>query len=131
MSGPPLGRPPSSVSPEKKKQAKEDEKIRNSIEGKFGQAKRRFSLSRVMAKLSHTSETAIAITFLVLNLSTWLRQVFFGFFVSFFANYSFFRCFDYQKLSKDRLPTISTYLSDNLIPSLIRAFAIANLFSKP
>jgi hypothetical protein len=28
-----------------------------------------------MAKLANTSETAIAITFLVMNLSTWLRQV--------------------------------------------------------
>ena len=30
-----------------------------------------------MTKLANTSETAIAITFLVMNLSTWLRQVFF------------------------------------------------------
>jgi hypothetical protein len=29
-----------------------------------------------MAKLDNTSETVIAITFLVMNLSTWLRQVF-------------------------------------------------------
>jgi hypothetical protein len=29
-----------------------------------------------MAKLDNTSETAIAITFLVINLSTWLRRVF-------------------------------------------------------
>jgi hypothetical protein len=29
-----------------------------------------------MTKLANTSETAIAITFLVMNLSTWLRQVF-------------------------------------------------------
>jgi transposase, IS5 family len=79
ISGPPLGRPPAHVSNEKKKQAREDEKIRNTIEGKFGQAKRRFSLNRVMAKLSHTSQTAIAITFLVMNLSTWLRRVFSAF----------------------------------------------------
>jgi hypothetical protein len=32
-----------------------------------------------MAKLDNTSETVIAITFLVMNLSTWLRQVFCGF----------------------------------------------------
>jgi hypothetical protein len=30
-----------------------------------------------MTKLANTSETAIAITFVVMNLSTWLRQVFF------------------------------------------------------
>ena len=76
ISGPPLGRPPATVSKEKKKQALSDERIRNAIEGKFGQGKRRFSLNRVMAKLDNTSETVIAITFLVMNLSTWLRQVF-------------------------------------------------------
>jgi hypothetical protein len=76
MSGPPLGRPPANVSKATKKQAWEDERIRNSIEGKFGQGKRRFSLNRVMAKLDNTSGTAIAITFLVMNLSTWLRRVF-------------------------------------------------------
>jgi hypothetical protein len=81
ISGPPLGRPPANVSPQKKKQALEDEKIRNAIEGKFGVSKRRFSLNRVMAKLPHTSQTAIAITFLVMNLSTLLRQIFCCFFV--------------------------------------------------
>ena len=43
---------------------------------KIGQGKRRFSLDRVMAKLDNTSQTAIAIAFLVMNLSTWLRRVF-------------------------------------------------------
>src|SRR4028118_469377 len=84
ISGPPLGRPPAYVSPEKKKQARLDERIRNSIEGKFGQAKRRFSLARVMTKLSHTSETAIAISFLVMNLSTWLLRVVWAFLCQFF-----------------------------------------------
>ena len=74
ISGPPLGRPPANVSPEKKKQALEDERIRSSIEGKFGQGKRRFSLALVMAKLPNTSRTAIAITFLVMNLSTGLKR---------------------------------------------------------
>ncbi len=80
ISGPPLGRPPAFVSQEKKNQALEDERIRNAIEGKFGVSKRRFSLNRIMAKLPHTSETAIAITFLVMNLSALLRQVFCLFF---------------------------------------------------
>ncbi len=79
ISGPPLGRPPANVSKEKKKQDLEAEKIRNCIEGKFGQAKRRFSLGRVMAKLVNTSETAIAITFLVMNLSTQLSRLFYAF----------------------------------------------------
>jgi transposase, IS5 family len=84
ISGPPLGRPPLEVSKEKKKQAKDDESIRNCIEGKFGQGKRRFSLGRVMAKLSHTSQTAIAITFLVMNLSTHLSRLFYAFLCQFF-----------------------------------------------
>ena len=79
MSGPPLGRPPANVSKEQKKQSLESERIRNSIEGKFGQAKRRFSLARIMTKLSQTSETAIAISFLVMNLSTWLWRLFLDF----------------------------------------------------
>ena len=36
ISGSPLGKLPATVSKEKKKQAKEDERIRNAIEGKFG-----------------------------------------------------------------------------------------------
>jgi IS5 family transposase len=76
ISGPPLGRPPANVSKEKKKQALEDDKIRQAIEGKFGQGKRRFSLNLVMTKLENTFGTAIAITFLVMNLSTWWRRVF-------------------------------------------------------
>ena len=75
MSGPPLGRLPKTLSKNIKKQALEDERIRNEIEGKFGMGKRRFSLNRVMAKLDQTSQTAIAITFLVMNLSYLLRQV--------------------------------------------------------
>jgi transposase, IS5 family len=75
MSGVPLGRPPKNISKETKKQALEDERIRNAIEGKFGQAKRRYSLDCIMTKLSETSETSIAITFLVINLSNLLRQV--------------------------------------------------------
>ncbi|MEG4274719.1 MULTISPECIES: IS5 family transposase [unclassified Microcoleus] len=83
MSGPPLGRPPTNISKSTKKQAQSDERIRNSIEGKFGEAKRRFSLGRVMAKLGNTSETSIAITFLVMNLSALLRQAFWLFFCLF------------------------------------------------
>ena len=86
LSGSPLGRPPLKVSREVKKQAQEDEGIRNEIEGKFGQAKRRFSLNRVMAKLSNTSETSIAMTFLVMNLVKLLRQFYCLFLCQFFPN---------------------------------------------
>jgi hypothetical protein len=51
------------VSQKKKKQANEDERIRSSIEGKFSQGERKFSLSLVMTKLENTSRTSIAIFF--------------------------------------------------------------------
>ncbi|MEO1620408.1 MAG: transposase, partial [Cyanobacteria bacterium J06632_3] len=79
LSGPPLGRPKQdpTVQAQLKQQARADEKIRVAIEGKFGQAKRRFSLARVMPKLAQTAQCAIAITFLVMNLECWLRQLLF------------------------------------------------------
>jgi len=52
-----------------------DEKVRNSIEGKFGVGKRSFRLELVMTLLSETSLTAIAITFKIMNLSTFLKEV--------------------------------------------------------
>ena len=54
-----------------------------------GVGKRRFSLGRVMTKLSETSQTAIVITFLVMNLSTLLRQ-FFAFFCVYLRIITFF-----------------------------------------
>ncbi len=75
ISGVPLGRPPKNLSIESKKQADFDARVRNCIEGKFGQGKRRFSLGKIMTKLPETSATAIAIIFLVMNLSTLLKKV--------------------------------------------------------
>jgi len=92
MSGVRLGRPPKNLSKAMKKQSQSDERIRNLIEGKFGEAKRRFSLGRVMAKLDNTSETSIAITFMVMNLSALLRQAFWLFF-GLFHNKNLFSCF--------------------------------------
>jgi len=80
ISAPPLGRPPLHQPPELIKQRIQDERFRNAIEGKFGQAKRRFSLGRIMAKLSSTAESTIAITFLVMNLELLLKQILFFFF---------------------------------------------------
>ena len=74
LSGVPLGRPPKD--PEKnrirRKQQKEDEGIRNVVEGKFGLAKRRYGLDRVMARLAESSQTVVGIVFLVMNLERWL-----------------------------------------------------------
>lgn len=80
ITAPPLGRPVPDDLAAIRKQTLEDAKVRNQIEGKFGQAKRRFSLNRVMTKLADTSETAIAITFLVMNLEALLKQLAFLFF---------------------------------------------------
>jgi hypothetical protein len=71
ISGSPLGRPPANVSDAKKKR-----EFVMLLKGNLEYPFRRFSLNRVMAKLPHTSQTAIAITFLVINLSTLLQQVF-------------------------------------------------------
>ena len=78
LSGPRLGRPPKLLSKkyQQQKQFWQDEIDRIPIEGKFGQAKRRFSLSRIMCKLAKTSETAIAIIFLVMNLEKMLKVLF-------------------------------------------------------
>ena len=74
LMGLPLGRPAKDKQAALRRQLQEDEKIRNQIEGKFGQGKRRFSLARVMAKLAPTAETSIAVCFLVMNLERLLRQ---------------------------------------------------------
>lgn len=63
--------------PEVKLQAYQDELDRIPIEGKFGQGKRQFSLARVMFKLALTSETAIMVTFLVMNIEKWLKSLLF------------------------------------------------------
>ena len=77
MSGPPLGRTPKHVSAEVKKQATADEAIRNQVEGKFGQGKRRFGLGRIMAKLASTSAAQISLSFVVMNLElAWKRFLF-------------------------------------------------------
>jgi hypothetical protein len=87
LSGPPLGRPLKDQSKRmaSKKIARQDEIDRIPIEGKFGQGKRRFSLSRIMCKLSQTSETAIAVVFLVMNLEKWLKAMLLNFFCLFFG----------------------------------------------
>jgi hypothetical protein len=77
LSGPPLGRPPKDVSAADKEQASLDEAIRNRVEGKFGQAKRRFGLARVMAKLASTSAAQISLSFLVMNLEEALKRFLF------------------------------------------------------
>ena len=77
LSGPPLGRPPveADVLKEQKKLQHQDEVDRIAVEGKFGQGKRRFSLARIMTKLAGTSEVAIMVSFIVMNLEKILTEI--------------------------------------------------------
>ena len=77
FSGPMLGRPPldAKVRMENQKQQRQDENDRIPVEGRFGVAKRRYSLSRIMRRLKETSESAISMVFLVMNLDKILRDL--------------------------------------------------------
>jgi len=74
LSGKPLGRPRQPTREEKKRQ-RQDETDRIPIEGKFGNAKRKGTLQRVMAKLAVTSRTVVTIGLIALNLDTVLRYL--------------------------------------------------------
>lgn len=73
LSGPKLGRPSKIEDKEQKRLEQQDAKKRNAVEGKFGEGKRRYGLDRIMAKLQNTSETVIALQFLVMNLERKFR----------------------------------------------------------
>ena len=75
LSGPKLGRPSKSYR-EEQKQEVIDARIRNQVEGKFGEGKRKYGLNLIMSKLQETSETEISLKFLVMNLERRLRVLF-------------------------------------------------------
>lgn len=93
--GPKLGRPSKNNIKIEKSILKQDEGERNLIESRFGVGKRRFGLGRIMAKLQCTSETVIALQFLILNLEHKLRVLFANF------SFTFFYCniVDFTELS--------------------------------
>jgi hypothetical protein len=76
LSGPPLGRPPKDEALRRAlhRQWREDEQVRNAVEGKFGEAKRAYSLDRLKTKLQGTSETVISMVFLIMNMKNFLRK---------------------------------------------------------
>lgn len=77
LSGPRLGRPPKDEQKSAdQKQGRIDASERNQIEGKFGEGKRKFGLGRIRARLANTSQTVIALQFLVMNLERRLRILF-------------------------------------------------------
>jgi len=70
LSGPRLGRPTKNEKQliEQRQQEHVDEGVRNAVEGRFGVGKRRYGLDKIMTKLLGTSETVIALIFMVMNL---------------------------------------------------------------
>lgn len=78
LSGPKLGRPKTEALMQKaeKNIERQDAGERNAVEGKFGEGKRKYGLARIYAKLKETSESMIAMQFLVMNLEHKLRVLF-------------------------------------------------------
>jgi IS5 family transposase len=78
LSGPKLGRPSANAHMQKLEKALErlDARMRNAVEGKFGEGKRKYGLDRIYAKLKETAESMIAMHFLVMNLEHLLRVLF-------------------------------------------------------
>jgi len=80
LSGPKLGRPFQEREKnrerirEQRRTEREDERTRIAVEGKFGEGKRRYSLDRIGTKLRETSESAIMMVFLVMNLMVLYRK---------------------------------------------------------
>ena len=75
--GKPLGRP-RKLSKQEKRELRKGLSIRNRIEGKFGEGKRKYDLDLVKTKTPKTSESWIACVFFVMNLAHWQRVDFFG-----------------------------------------------------
>ena len=79
INGPKLGRP-AEANKEEKQCNRLDEGQRNQIEGKFGEAKRKYGLDRILTRLPDTTGCMIAVNCIVLNLEHLLRLSFFSFF---------------------------------------------------
>ncbi len=58
----------------------QDARVRNAVEGKIGEGKRRYGLGLIRGKMKETSETMIAFTMIAMNLARCLRGLFFSFF---------------------------------------------------
>lgn len=81
LSGPPLGRRKVSQTDAKiKRQMYQDSCLRNAIEGRNGNAKRRFGLDRIFSKLDETAKTEAALILLAMNASLRLARWFALFF---------------------------------------------------
>jgi transposase, IS5 family len=79
LSGGKLGRPVKELKAKDRWLARQDNRERNAIEGKFGEGKRCYGLGRVMAHLKETASSVIALQFVVMNLGKRLRVLFVSF----------------------------------------------------
>jgi len=80
-SGKPLGRPSAQQqTPYRKRKLKEEQGMRNQVEGKFGQGKNGYNLNKVRARAARTSESWIAAIFFVMNLVKFSKEFLFSFF---------------------------------------------------
>jgi len=70
----PKGRPPKRTARQKRRERKEYAE-RNHIEGRIGNGKQAYSLNQIKAKLRETSETWIALTIFVMNLSVFATNL--------------------------------------------------------
>lgn len=75
LSGPPLGRVKEEVRAEVRTQMYKDACERNAVEGRNGNAKRRYGLDLIMAKLDETAKTDAAFSILVMNAAAKLAQL--------------------------------------------------------
>jgi hypothetical protein len=88
LSGPKLGRPfkesekNRAILREKRSIERQDESTRIAVEGKFGEAKRRYTLDSIGTNRRETSETSIMMVFLVMNLMVLYRKKAKAFFVA-------------------------------------------------
>ena len=81
LSGPPLGRRKATQTDAKiKRQIYQDSCERNAVEGRNGNAKRRFGLDRIFCKLDETAKTEAALNIMAMNasqrLARWLARFF-------------------------------------------------------
>ena len=79
-SGKPLGRPSAeNQTPYQKRKYRQEQGLRNAAEGKFGQGKNGYNLSRIRARAARTSESWIAAIFFVMNLVKFSKEFLFSF----------------------------------------------------
>ena len=90
LSGPKLGRPSKDkqVNAMHKQIEYQDASERNAIEGKFGEGKRRYGLGLISTCLQQTSETAISLSLLLMNIGKILRDSFSAFLLIFHLTFS-------------------------------------------